>query len=685
MPTTNDNATIILETPGIADLNIFAEDPAELDLETIERGPAGRDATINGVTTLTLIAENGLGYTQNGDILTLFVDPATTEDIDAATDEYKPITSNNLYYAILRGIAYNNLTFTEQERAAALSWLGVNDSTITITQGGETKGSFTLNQDGSATIEIDPGQITQLDEIPTAAEEYVGPIYEYTGTTTSNYIHGYFYECVSDGLDPATYSWQRVTVQPVTEVIDNLNSTSATSALSANQGRELESQIVALEGRGHYLAAWDCSTGLATTNPPSSPYTYHSGDYFIVAVVDSTTNYKPSGTQYTTGVASTVVETEEVAVNDTYTYDGTNWTLLKTSKVDALPPQSGNSGKFLTTDGSSASWAEVDALPDQTGNAGKILTTNGSDASWMDIPTNYSQFPASWNTSSTTLAFCNAVAADTTAVAGKVYLGEVYFSDLPENIYNSELVVEVVAGTTSSTKVIVLTLTSGNTYPYMWKYTYWNGGSNVSNWIGFQPKLTAGLGIDITNDTVTSTGNKNKNTATGADAVKYDWVGTLSQYTTQDIEHTHPEWTCYITDDQGGIGPVYNAAESDLRYFKKDVIDRATISEFGYPDVTRAESLTPLASGSEYTAPTNGWFFTITGATGSNCHTYIRYAANMDNLFRFLDWKGTAGGGVNVWCPVKGGETVIINYNSGTLSYVYFIPAFGQAYTPSNS
>ena len=53
--------------------------------------------------------------------------------------------------------------------------------------------------------------------------------------------------------------------------------------------------------------------------------------------------------------------------------------------VDALPAQTGNSGKFLTTNGTAASWANVDALPAQSGNSGKFLTTNGTTASWSNI------------------------------------------------------------------------------------------------------------------------------------------------------------------------------------------------------------------------------------------------------------------------------------------------------------
>jgi hypothetical protein len=50
-----------------------------------------------------------------------------------------------------------------------------------------------------------------------------------------------------------------------------------------------------------------------------------------------------------------------------------------------MPSQTGNAGRYLTTDGASASWGIVDALPSQTGNSGKYLTTNGSSPSWAEL------------------------------------------------------------------------------------------------------------------------------------------------------------------------------------------------------------------------------------------------------------------------------------------------------------
>jgi hypothetical protein len=47
-------------------------------------------------------------------------------------------------------------------------------------------------------------------------------------------------------------------------------------------------------------------------------------------------------------------------------------------------------GYALTVNSATATglaWAAIDALPSQTGNSGKYLTTNGSAASWATITT----------------------------------------------------------------------------------------------------------------------------------------------------------------------------------------------------------------------------------------------------------------------------------------------------------
>lgn len=54
----------------------------------------------------------------------------------------------------------------------------------------------------------------QRASLPTASADKLGNIYQFVGTTDANYTNGYFYKCVSDGQNPATYSWERTDVQP---------------------------------------------------------------------------------------------------------------------------------------------------------------------------------------------------------------------------------------------------------------------------------------------------------------------------------------------------------------------------------------------------------------------------------------------------------------------------------------
>ena len=63
-------------------------------------------------------------------------------------------------------------------------------------------------------------------------------------------------------------------------------------------------------------------------------------------------------------------------------------TLVATDSTQyVVPSQTGNSGKYLTTDGTTSSWGAVNSLPSQTSNAGKYLTTDGTTASWASVTT----------------------------------------------------------------------------------------------------------------------------------------------------------------------------------------------------------------------------------------------------------------------------------------------------------
>jgi hypothetical protein len=98
-----------------------------------------------------------------------------------------------------------------------------------------------------------------------------------------------------------------------------------------------------------------------------------------------------TGTKFVVDTSPTLV-TPVLGVATATSINGTTIPSSKTlvatdSTTYVVPSQGGNSGKYLTTNGTVSSWGTVDALPSQTSNAGKYLTTDGSAASWATITT----------------------------------------------------------------------------------------------------------------------------------------------------------------------------------------------------------------------------------------------------------------------------------------------------------
>ena len=90
--------------------------------------------------------------------------------------------------------------------------------------------------------------------------------------------------------------------------------------------------------------------------------------------------------------ASPTLTTPDIGVATATSINGTTIPSSKTlvatdSTTYVVPSQTGNSGKYLTTNGTVSSWGAVDALPSQTSNSGKYLTTNGTSASWASVTT----------------------------------------------------------------------------------------------------------------------------------------------------------------------------------------------------------------------------------------------------------------------------------------------------------
>lgn len=105
-----------------------------------------------------------------------------------------------------------------------------------------------------------------------------------------------------------------------------------------------------------------------------------------------------------------------------YVWDGSAWVSIAPAIVNPYPSQTGNSGKYLTTNGSTVSWGTVDALPSQTGNSGKYLTTNGTVASWAVLDLSTKADINSPNFTGTPLAPTATVGTNTTQIATTAFV-----------------------------------------------------------------------------------------------------------------------------------------------------------------------------------------------------------------------------------------------------------------------
>lgn len=178
------------------------------------------------------------------------------------------------------------------------------------------------------------------------------------------------------------------------DIINNTASTATDKPLSANMGKSLQDQIDDLKSIGRFLSLWNCVTGRPTSDPEVLPYTYHTGDYFLVTTVASSgqNNYRPSGSSYT-GAPSTTIETETVKVADMYYYDGSTWQLSQNSQrvvsfgdIEGSPSDNANLKNALD--------AKVTGNTAITGGTftkvtvdSKGLVTSGTALSESDIPT----------------------------------------------------------------------------------------------------------------------------------------------------------------------------------------------------------------------------------------------------------------------------------------------------------
>lgn len=261
---------------------------------------------------------------------------------------YTKSEANNTFVPSTRTVngkgLYENITLTAQDVGALPSSTvipTVNNATLTIQTNGSTVQTFTANQSTNVTANI---------TVPTDTNDLTNGAGYITGITSSDVTTALGYTPYDDS-NPDGY-------------ISGITSLMVTTAL-----------------------------GYTPVNPSSLATVATTGAYGDLSgkpTVDQIYSGSSLNAQSGVAVASAISGKQDTLVSGTNIKTVNNNSLLGSGNIsiDSLPSQTGQSGKFLTTDGTDASWATVDALPSQTGQSGKFLTTNGSDASWASVSAN---------------------------------------------------------------------------------------------------------------------------------------------------------------------------------------------------------------------------------------------------------------------------------------------------------
>ncbi len=300
-------------------------------------------------------------------------------------------TSAQIAYSKIN--ATNSIVDADVNASAAIAWTKIAPSaTVSTTELGYLDGVTSAIQTqldaklatATAASTYAPLASPALTGVPTAPTATAGTnttqvaTTAYVGTAISNLVAGA--PSTLDTLDEIAAAIADTGNFSDTVVLKSGSTMSGALAMGTNK----------ITGLGDPTNAQDAATKYYIDNTVLAPSNL-TGPITSVGAATSIASQTGTGTKFVMDNTPTLI-TPVLGVATATSINGTtipsSKTLVATDSTQyVVPSQTGNSGKFLTTNGTVSSWGAVDALPSQTGNAGKYLTTNGTAATWSTIVT----------------------------------------------------------------------------------------------------------------------------------------------------------------------------------------------------------------------------------------------------------------------------------------------------------
>lgn len=501
--------------------------------------------------------------------------------------------------------------------------------------------------------------IPQYSTMPIASADNVGEVVQYIGASDATYMHGFFYESVSDGGSPATYEWINIQIQPESDnYADLVNKPSINNVtLSGNkttadlgiiedivQGSNITIDKTdplnpVISTQGQVNADWNSNSGLsqilnkptlstvATTgnyndlsNKPTIPAAQVNSDWNsnsgvsqilnkpTLATVATSGSYndlsnKPtipaaqinSDWNSSSGVSEILNKPDlsvyaldsDVTTIESYIPSTTSSSNQLADKAFVNSSISNMAANYVTSDAQGDNFATHAALlagPYYYKGQSYTLTNNDyalveSDEDHSNATTRYMYDGAQWafqyvvNNAPFTQAQLDAI--NSTITVNKVQGYDSLVSNVQSDWNASSGLAQILnkpSLATVATSGAYSDLSGTPTIPTVNNPTITitqggvtKGSFSLNQASGDTIALDAGGGggsVNIDNVTITenlsqeiqAVGTVNANSSNVSAPNVFDWVGTLAQYTSQNIASTHPDWVCYITDDEAPAG-----------------------------------------------------------------------------------------------------------------------------------
>ena len=286
---------------------------------------------------------------------------------------YTPYSSSNPngYTSNVGTVTSVNSVTPDASGDVTLSIPTVNNATLTVTQNGTSKGTFTANSSTDTTIALTDTTYSVFTGANGSAAGTTGLVPQPSATDNTKFLKG-------DG------TWGTVDALPSqTSQSGKYLTTNGTTASWSDVPEEIAFVEYDVTSFADVITAFESGKTVICKQTHTNDTQYfnlitylNNGPYYLAFIFEK-------------GDTQLYVNTED---------DSTVWTSVTNKE---LPSQSGNNGKLLTTDGLSASWASlktinsssligtgnisITGLPSQTSQSGKYLTTDGSSASWASI------------------------------------------------------------------------------------------------------------------------------------------------------------------------------------------------------------------------------------------------------------------------------------------------------------